>query len=129
MLYEGNYQQIDNIRSKFFWQGTGKKRKYHMTKWSALNRPKEAGGLGFLDVRVMNICLLAKWIEKLEKGDSSMCCELLRRKYLGMRSIFQIKRVSGSQFWRGLLDIRKWFDFGRVMKVKSGTQTDFWNTC
>jgi len=66
-LYEGNFQQLDAIRSRFFWQGTGKKRKYHMIKWEALNRPKEFGGLGFLDVRSMNICLLSKWIDKLER--------------------------------------------------------------
>jgi len=46
-LYEGNYQMLDSIRARFFWQGTGKKRKYHMVKWPALSRPKEFGGLGF----------------------------------------------------------------------------------
>jgi len=59
-----------------------------MIKWEALNRPKEFGGLGFLNARVMNVCLLAKWIDKLERGDSSLCCSLLRNKYLGDRSIF-----------------------------------------
>jgi hypothetical protein len=39
-----------------------------MIKWEALNRPREFGGLGFLDVRVMNTCLLHKWIDKLERG-------------------------------------------------------------
>jgi len=77
----------------FFWQGTGKERKYHMVKWAALNRPKEFGGLGFLDVRVMNKCLLAKWIDKLERGNDRLCCSLLRKKYLGHRSIFQIKPI------------------------------------
>lgn len=54
-----------------------------MIKWEALNGPKEFGGLGFTDVRVMNTCLLAKWIDKLEKGGNSLCCTLLRNKYLG----------------------------------------------
>jgi hypothetical protein len=108
-LYEGNYQNLDSIKSRFFWQGFGKKRKYHMVKWEALARPKEAGGLGFMDVRAMNISLLAKWIDKLERGDNSICCNLLRRKYLGEKSIFQFKGRKGSQFWRSLLDIRDWY--------------------
>ena len=33
-----------------------------MVKWEALCRPTDIGGLGFLDTRVMNICLLSKWI-------------------------------------------------------------------
>ena len=39
-LYEGNFQRLDSIRARFFWEGTSKKRKYHMVKWEALNRPK-----------------------------------------------------------------------------------------
>lgn len=83
LLYEGNYQILDTIRSQFFWQGTGKKRKYHMVKWEALIRPKDFSGLGFMDIRAMNVCLLFIWVDKLERGDDSMCIELLRRKYLG----------------------------------------------
>lgn len=100
-LYEGNYQALDSIRNKFFWQGTNKKRKYHMVKWEALiRRPKEFGGLGFMDIRVMNICLLIKWIDGLEKRDDNICTKLLCRKYLGDKSIFQLARNVGSQFWK-----------------------------
>ena len=108
-LYEGNFQALDKVRSRFFWQGMNKKRKYHMVKWEALAIPKEWGGLGFLEVKTMNICLLAKLLERLEVEEGSLCVELLRKKYLGNRSIFQITRTSGSQFWRGLLAIRHWF--------------------
>ena len=126
-LYEGNFQKVDAIRARFYWQGTSKKRKYHMVKWEALSRPKEFGGLGFMDVRVMNTCLLAKWIDRLERGDDSLCCSLLRKKYLDNKSIFQIKNKKGSQFWRSLLDIREWYQRGREVIVKSGAQTRFWH--
>ena len=61
-----------------------------------LANPKE-WLLGFLDVRVriMNICLLAKWLERLETEEDSLCVGMLRKKYLGNRSIFQINRMSG----------------------------------
>ena len=108
---------------------TGKKRKYHMIKWEALNRPKEVGGLGFMDVRAMNISLLAKWIDRLERGDNNLCCSLLRKKYLGHKSIFQIRGRHGSQFWRSLLDIREWYQRGRMIQVVSGKQTRFWHDC
>ena len=54
-----------------------------MVKWEAMLRPKDYGGLGFIDVRIMNTCLLAKWIDRLERGDNTICGELLRKKYLG----------------------------------------------
>lgn len=59
-----------------------------MVKCEALNRSKEVGGLGFMDVRVMNVCLMSKWIDKLERGDTSVCCELSWKKYLNNKSIF-----------------------------------------
>jgi hypothetical protein len=62
-----------------------------MIKWEPLNRPREFGGLGFLDVRVMNTCLLHKWINKLERGNESLCCSLLRKKYLGVGSRWQTR--------------------------------------
>jgi hypothetical protein len=100
-----------------------------MIKWEALSRPKEFGGLGFQDMRVMNICLLAKWIDKLERNDNSLCCSLLKNKYMGNKSIFQIKNLKGSQFWRSLLDIREWYQRGRGVNIKSGLQTSFWHDC
>ena len=69
-----------------------------MVKWEALIRPKQFGGLGFMDIRVMNTCLLGKWIDKLERGDNSLCCNILRNKYLGHKSIFQVRNRKGSQF-------------------------------
>jgi len=126
-LYEGNFKKIDAIRARFYWQGTSKKRKFHMVKWEALSRPKEFGGLGFMDVRVMNTCLLAKWTDRLERGDDSLCCSLLRKKYLDNKSIFQIKNKEGSQFWRSLLDIREWYQRGREVIIKLGPQTRFWH--
>jgi hypothetical protein len=54
--------------------------------------PKRGWGAGFTDTRVMNICLLTKWLVKLERGDDSLCCNLLRQKYLGEKSIYSYKK-------------------------------------
>ena len=59
MLYEGNYQKLDSTRSCFFWQGTNKKRKYHMVRWETLDRPQGFWRAWFLlDVSTMNSCLM-----------------------------------------------------------------------
>jgi len=46
-------------------------KKKHMAKWEHLMVQKLAGGLGFTNTRVMNKCLLAKRIFKIERGDSN----------------------------------------------------------
>jgi hypothetical protein len=62
-----------------------------MVKWEELTMPRDCGGLGFTNTRLMNECLcftntrlmnecwLAKWIIILERGDDDLCCTLLRK--------------------------------------------------
>jgi len=79
-LHEGTHKKLDSLRGRFFWEGVGNKKKYHMVKWEALAVPKDFGGLGFVDTRAMNTSLLAKWIFKLDKGEKSLALEVLRKK-------------------------------------------------
>jgi hypothetical protein len=43
-LHEGVHQQMDTIRSKFFWGSDGENFKYHMIKWENTCLPREFGG-------------------------------------------------------------------------------------
>lgn len=67
-LYGCTHDKMDSIRGDFFWQGAGGNFKYHMVKWDAISRPKEFGGLGIINTRIMNDCLLTKWIWKIVDG-------------------------------------------------------------
>jgi len=60
--------KMETARSNFFWHGLGQKKKYNMMKWEVLAPPKLEGGLGFADTRIMNQCLLSKWIFKQDKS-------------------------------------------------------------
>jgi hypothetical protein len=59
-LKEGIHQQLDSIRSKFFWQGANDKFKYHMVRWENICIPKDYGGLGVIDTRTMNEALFGQ---------------------------------------------------------------------
>jgi hypothetical protein len=96
-IHEGTHQRFDSTRGKFFWEGVGNKKKYHMIKWEALDKPKEFGGLGFIDTRVMNTALLCKSIYRLESGED-LCMNLLRRKYLRGKGFWQGSNRGSSQF-------------------------------
>lgn len=43
-LHEGTHKRLDSSRGRFFWEGVGNKKKYHMVKWEALAAPKDFGG-------------------------------------------------------------------------------------
>lgn len=61
----GVRKRIDSYRSRFFWQSDENKRKYRLTKWNIICRPKDQGGLGIENLEVKNKCLLSKWLYRL----------------------------------------------------------------
>jgi hypothetical protein len=64
-LTHGQHEEFDTIRGRFFWQGGSKTFRYHMAKWESIPVPKGFGGLGLINTRRMNDCLLAKWTWKI----------------------------------------------------------------
>lgn len=126
-LHEGTHKRFDTGRGRFFWEGVGNKKKYHMIKWETLAVPKEFGGLGFIDTRIMNTVLLAKWIFKLDRGENSMALVVLRKKYLRGRSFCQTNQRGASQFWQGLGKAREWYERGTRWKLGNGKRIRFWH--
>ena len=65
LLAEGVHAKFDTPRAKFFWEGTSPNRKYHMDKGAWVCRPKDLGGLGITNMRLLNIAMMCKWIWKI----------------------------------------------------------------
>jgi hypothetical protein len=58
LLHMGTHKAIDSPRARFFWEGAGNRRKYHMVDWPTICKPKEFGRLGVLNTRLMNEALM-----------------------------------------------------------------------
>jgi hypothetical protein len=80
-ISKGVIKKLDQYRSQFYWQGDTDKKKYRLAKWDILCRPKDQGGLGIIDLKIQNICLLSKWIVNLLNTEGTWQT-LLRNKYL-----------------------------------------------
>jgi hypothetical protein len=97
-----------------------------MVKWDELAKPKEHGGLGFTETRLMNMCLLSKWILKLERVDDNMCYNLLRKKYLKGKGFFNSSYRGASQFWEGLHEAKPYCQRGMKHILGNGKKIRFW---
>jgi hypothetical protein len=70
-----------------------------MARWETVGRPKDQGGLGIINTRIMNECLLVKWIWRIVKGSDSLWYKLLQAKYMSDNNFFNSKVRGTSQFW------------------------------
>jgi len=98
-LQEGVHKKMGGIRTNFLWQGTEEKFRYHMTKWKMVSRPKDHGGVGIINIKIMNECLLVKWIWNIHQEPDELWFKLIKAKYLDGCSFFTSKSKGGSQFW------------------------------
>ncbi|CAN0887261.1 Putative ribonuclease H protein At1g65750 [Linum grandiflorum] len=62
--------RIEKIQNRFLWEGVSEERKYHLVRWDLVKTEKSRGGLGVLDLDLMNKALLSKWAWRyaIERG-------------------------------------------------------------
>ena len=58
-----------------------------------------SGGVGIINTKIMNECLLVKWIWKIHQEPDELWFKLIKAKYLDGCSFFTSKSKGGSQFW------------------------------
>jgi len=54
------WRRLVRIQMEFLWGRVGGGRKINWVKWSKVCQPKEKGGLGIRDIKLVNLSLLAK---------------------------------------------------------------------
>jgi hypothetical protein len=123
---KGVRKRLDFYRSRFFWQSDENKRKYRLTRWNIICRPKDQGGLGIEVLEIKNRCLLSKWLFKLlnEKG---VWQELLHNKYLSQKTLSEVQpKLNDSPFWKGLMKVKNEFFARGHFQIGDGANTRFW---
>lgn len=122
---KGVLNTMNASRAMMVWQETRYKKKYHLVNWFVVCMPKSRGGLGILDLNIMNKCLLMKWLWKLENSEG-LWQDLLFRKYLSNQTLTVV--VAGnneSQFWQGLMKVKDTFVSLTRMVVHNGAKILF----
>lgn len=127
LLADGIHAKLDTPCSKFFWEGAGSKRKYHMVNWATVYRSKSLGGLGIINLKLMNISLLSKWIWRLSQNASGLWAALSKAKYFPDIYFFESK-VCGSPFWNGIQAVKPIFALGAKFSTGNGQSMLFYLT-
>lgn len=94
--------KIDIYKTNFLWGGDKYKISLNKVKWEKVCKPLEFGGLGFRDIDINNLALLAKMAWRVFVDPSSQITHLLKAKYVPDYDFQKNCSVS----WRSILKVR-----------------------
>ena len=102
-LKDGMHSKMDGIIAKFLWQSAIDKFRYHMANFEMVCRPKDQGGLGVINTKIMNESLLVKWIWKIHLEPDSLWFRILKAKYMRNGVFLGLKSKDLLNFGKGFI--------------------------
>lgn len=111
-----------------FWWGHGQGSKGIKWKsWDKLCVPKEAGGLGFRELKKINISMLAKQGWRLQTNENPLVTSCMKAKYFPCGDFVTAKLGSNpSYMWRSILAAQEVVQRGCRKRIGDGKQTEIW---
>ena len=77
--------------------------------WEKMCLPKEKGGMGFRDLKLFNLALLAKQGWRLQANSTSLFYKVYKAKYFPRSDFIDATLGSLPSFaWRSILQLRQW---------------------
>jgi hypothetical protein len=69
------------MMGRFWWGNQSNKSKALWMSWNKLGLPKSKGGMGFCNIEVLNMALLAKQGWRIIQAQDSLVGRILKEKY------------------------------------------------
>jgi hypothetical protein len=111
----------------FWWGEDEKKRKVHWAAWDILTSPKNLGGVGFRDSKLMNQAMLARQCWRLMKYPNSLCARLLKSIYYPRGNFLDtVFKQDASPGWRGIEFGLELFKEGLIWRIGDGKSINIW---
>ena len=96
-----------------------------MVSWENICEPKEREGLGVINSKIMNWCLMTKWAWKILTGRGGLWLDIFRRKYLEDGGVEFRRNAKLSQFARDVKKVQPLLRLGMKFTVHNGKPTCF----
>jgi hypothetical protein len=125
-LSETLCDQIGAMICRFWWNHQEGKHKIHWLSKEQMLKPKDEGGLGFRDIHIFNLAMLAKQ-GRLWQHPESLCAQVLKAKYYATSSVLEAKpKVGMSYTWRSILWGVELMKKGMIWRIGDGVGLNIW---
>jgi hypothetical protein len=127
-LHRGLFLHINSMPRKFWWGSHEGKRKTCWVAWREMCKPKLLGGLGFRDIELFNLSLLARQGWRMLQNPESLSARVLKEVYFPETDLLHAMVGSApSQVWRAVHEGIQVLKQGLIRRIGTGENTHPWN--
>lgn len=113
---------------RWWWSQNDKEHKIHWLAWEKLTLPKKKGGLGFQDLYLFNIAMLARQAWRLLIYPESLCGQVLKAKYFPNDNILDRAPRDGISYtWQSILKGVELLKEGIIWRVGNRESICLWD--
>ena len=128
-LPRGLCQHIDNLLRSFWWGSKEGKRKTCWVAWEEMAKPKYMGGMGFRDIEIFNLALLARQAWRILQDPDSLSARVLKAVYFPSNLFLEADLgPSPSRVWRAIVDGKEVLKQGLIRRIGTGEDTEVWHS-
>lgn len=126
-LPRGLCLHINSIIRKFWWGSKRGERKTNWVSWEKMTRPKYEGGLGFRDIELFNLALLARQAWRILQTPESLSAKILKARYFPTTDFLDASLGNQpSQIWRAIVEGKEILSQGLIKRIGDGRDTLIW---
>ena len=127
-LPRGLCEHINGLLRNFWWGSREGKRKTCWVAWEEMTKPKHLGGLGFRDIELFNLALLARQAWRMVQQPEALSARILKSVYFPNCDFLEAEAGSTpSRVWRAILEGKDVLKQGMIRRIGTGEQTSIWN--
>ena len=121
-------KELSSMISKFWWGQKSDEQKIFWVSWDKLCKSKDAGGMGFRDLKAFNLALLAKQGWRLLQNTNSLFHHVFQAKYFASRSFLEAQLSKRPSFaWQSIMVAKSMVEDGIRWSIGNGDKVRIWN--
>lgn len=120
--------EISAMICRFWWAQQENEKKMHFLSWQTLASRKEKGGLGYRDLHLFNLAMLARQCWRLIQNPESLTARLLKAKYWPDGNLWAAVEGPGISYtWRSLVRGLRAMEKGIIWRIGDGSSVRIWD--